>query len=206
MRTCLVLVLVSLTTRLGVTQYLLRVRPSPSDHLPVLGLKEDHDRDGEPSDEDLFLPNLKGKLGDQFDSTRMSIGPPTHGKCSPVNLTGDMPREFRELNLRGKLYGQRLKINRRTRQKVRRWLWAHTYCPVMPVWKDLGVRFWPRYIREGRCASRHSCSVPRGMYCKPHRSVNLTLLRWRCWGSSNFRSCSWIHVQYPIVSECECSC
>ncbi|KAL2100884.1 hypothetical protein ACEWY4_002645 [Coilia grayii] len=198
--------LASLTARLGVSEYLLRVRPSPSDHLPVLDLKEDLDQDGEPSAKDLFVPHLKGKLGDNFDSTRMSIGPPTQGNLSRITLTGHMPREFRELNLRGRMYGQRLKMSSRARQKFRRWLWAHTHCPVLPVWKDLGVRFWPRYIQEGRCTRRQSCSVPKGMYCKPHRSVSLTLLRWSCKGSSYFGSCSWIHVQYPIISQCECSC
>ncbi|XP_048100961.1 noggin 5 [Alosa alosa] len=210
MRVYIALTLMSFTARFGVSQYLLRVRPSPSDHLPVLDLKEDLNRDGEPSEEDLSVPNLKGKLGDSFDSTRMSIGPPTHGnlslKHSRISLTGHMPRELRKLNLNDRMYGQRLKINKINRQKFRRWLWAHTYCPVLPVWKDLGVRFWPRYIKEGRCTRKYSCSVPKGMYCKPNRSVHVTLLRWRCQGSSKLRRCYWIHVQYPVISKCECSC
>ncbi|XP_010224591.1 PREDICTED: noggin-2-like, partial [Tinamus guttatus] len=100
----------------------------------------------------------------------------------------------------------RLKVGKKARRKVLQWLWAYTYCPVLYTWKDLGVRFWPRYIKEGNCFAEKSCSFPEGMFCKPVKSVTKTFLRWHCQGWSSQKYCTWIPVQYPLISECKCSC
>lgn len=58
------------------------------------------------------------------------------------------------------------KMSHKLRRKVKRALRALTVCPVVFKWHDLGVRFWPRWIKRGVCPSRVSCSVPPGMVCR----------------------------------------
>ncbi|XP_071451984.1 noggin-2-like [Hetaerina americana] len=118
----------------------------------------------------------------------------------------------------------------RWRRKLRRLLLSITHCPVRWTWKDVGIRFWPRWVKEGKCGEP-TCSIPAGMVCRPARKRRITLLRWYCrewkdlgdlltgegsggkasWaaeengGSSNLK-CQWIKVEYPIVTECSCQC
>uniref|UniRef100_A0A3Q4BWY3 Noggin n=1 Tax=Mola mola TaxID=94237 RepID=A0A3Q4BWY3_MOLML len=54
--------------------------------------------------------------------------------------------------------------------------------------------------------SKRSCSVPEGMVCKPASSTHLTVLRWRCVPRKGGLKCAWIPVQYPIITDCKCSC
>ncbi|CAH8581112.1 unnamed protein product [Dicrocoelium dendriticum] len=41
-------------------------------------------------------------------------------------------------------------------------------CPVEYNWHDQGERYWPRWIRLGRCVNLggYSCSIPPGLYCQ----------------------------------------
>ncbi|KFV18785.1 Noggin, partial [Tauraco erythrolophus] len=98
-----------------------------------------------------------------------------------------------------------ISLSKKLRRKLQMWLWSQTFCPVLYTWNDLGSRFWPRYVKVGSCYSKRSCSVPEGMVCKPAKSVHLTILRWRCQRRGGQR-CTWIPIQYPIISECKCSC
>ncbi len=196
---------VSVTVHLALAQ--LRVRPSPSDHLPVPDLHEDPDPALEPGEKDLAPRLLRRKLGSSFDPVFSSVGPPTPGNGSEITREDDMshdgaiPREFQQLDFTG------LRAAAKTERRVRRWLWSYTRCPVLSVWKDLGVRFWPRYVKEGQCSAERSCSLPEGMFCKPVRSVSVTLLRWRCQKDSRaLRRCSWIRARYPVISQCGCAC
>ncbi|XP_005054386.1 PREDICTED: noggin-2-like [Ficedula albicollis] len=141
-------------------QPFLRLRPSPSDNLPVKDIVEHPDPEYDPKEQDL-------------DERTLRKTPP---------------------------------LGKKARRKVLQWLWAHTHCPVLYAWKDLGVRFWPRYIKEGNCLAEKSCSLPEGMFCKPVKSVTKTFLRWHCQGWSSQKYCTWIPVQYPLISECKCSC
>jgi len=104
------------------------------------------------------------------------------GRLVPV---GDMPPFLRKMNFRHiKLPdGSRLRtrISAKLRKKLQQFLWAYTACPVVYRWKDLGIRFWPRYLREGQChEGKTSCSIPPGMKCRPAAKVYKTLLRWHC--------------------------
>lgn len=188
----------------------LRLRPSPSDHLPVPGLKEDPDPEYDPREQDLTETTLRKKLGSHFDPNFMSIHLPTQLNASaPPDVPGPrspMPVELKKLDLTETPYGRRVKVGKKARRKFLQWLWTHTHCPVLYTWKDLGARFWPRYIKEGNCFSERSCSFPEGMFCKPVKSVTKTFLRWYCQGFLRQKYCTWIPVQYPIISECKCSC
>ncbi|KAI7803832.1 noggin 5 precursor [Triplophysa rosa] len=184
---------VSVTFHLALPQHQLRVRPLPSDHLPVPDLQEDPNPAFEPGERDLLPHFLRRKLGSSFDPLYSSIGPPTRGNGSEVTqegigVIGQMPREFHELDL------AELNVGPKTQRRVRRWLWSYTRCSVLWVWKDLDVRFWPRYLKEGR------------MFCKPTESVSVSLLRWHCQGSRALKSCAWIRARYPVISRCGCAC
>ncbi|XP_028824437.1 noggin 5 [Denticeps clupeoides] len=202
------LLLIAFVQQVRGTQPFLRVRPSPSDHLPVLDLKEDLDTLQGPNEDALSTPVLQGKLGKQFDPVHMSITPPSEqGNASRSDSrAGSTLRAMEELGLSRSLHGAGLRVGKRARDRFRRWLVTYTRCPVLHAWKDLGTRFWPRYLNQGRCSRDRSCSVPGGMFCKPSGSATVTLLRWRCQGVARRQHCSWIRVKYPIISQCQCSC
>ncbi|XP_008312844.1 noggin-2 [Cynoglossus semilaevis] len=193
---------------LGICQHFVLLRPSPSDHLPVPGLKEDPDPEYDPREQDLTERTLRKKLGSNFDPNFMSISSPTPANVSDgvVKVPGLMPNDIKKLDLTETPYGKRVKIGKKARRKFLQWLWTYTHCPVVFTWKDLGVRFWPRYIKEGNCFAERSCSFPEGMSCKPIKSINKIFLRWYCQGFLKQKYCTWIQVQYPIISECKCSC
>ncbi|XP_005101021.1 uncharacterized protein LOC101851957 isoform X2 [Aplysia californica] len=87
---------------------------------------------------------------------------------------------------------------------VQSWLTRQASCPVYFKWEDLGLLFWPRWVRRGMCGEEAnsmssstsssssssssgsaseksvSCSWPPGMHCVPARSKKLKILRWQC--------------------------
>ncbi|KAK2820275.1 hypothetical protein Q5P01_023234 [Channa striata] len=175
------LVYVLVCVHLGVSQPFLRLRPSPSDHLPVPGLIEEPDPEYDPREQDLAERTLRKKLGSNFDPNFMSISSPMlvnlTAQDNQVKLQGPMPNDIKKLDLTETPYGKRVKVGKKARRKFLQWLWTYTHCPVVYTWKDLGVRFWPRYIKEGNCFSERSCSFPEGMSCKPVKSINKIFLR-----------------------------
>ena len=82
------------------------------------------------------------------------------------------------------------------------WLLQHSACHVHYVWDDLGILYWPRWVRRGYCQARDSpssrsssttlhddssapslsssCSWPPGMHCVPAESRRIRILRWQC--------------------------
>uniref|UniRef100_A0A8C4BDT6 Noggin n=1 Tax=Denticeps clupeoides TaxID=299321 RepID=A0A8C4BDT6_9TELE len=202
------LLAVLLSAHLGSSQHYLRLKPSPSDNLPVPDLKEDPNPEYDPREQDLAERALRKKLGSGFDPHFMSVAAPAHSNVSrpETRAPGPMPGEIRKLDLSETPYGKRVRVGKKARRKFLQWLWTYTRCPVVYAWKDLGARFWPRYIKEGTCFSERSCSFPEGMSCKPAKSVSKTFLRWYCQGFLRQKYCTWIPVQYPIISECKCSC
>ncbi|ELU01643.1 hypothetical protein CAPTEDRAFT_155479 [Capitella teleta] len=192
-------------------------RPSPSDDLPILPLDYPEDERLLPSDADLDPYYLQQFMGLHYEPDFMS---PVRPVDSIYNPNGTFEYDFRsslpvsELpeglrNLLFTLPGKNKKIkvkSKSTRRRIQRYLAAYTYCPVFYKWRDLGARFWPRWIKEGDCvASPHgrSCSVPAGMACKPQKSTAKTVLWWHCRRKS---PCKWIFIQYPIITNCQCSC
>lgn len=196
-----------------------RSRPLPSDSLPLVGLVEEPDEARDPKDRDLNYKKLRRFLGKSFDPAFMSVVKPNELLEKP---NGTVVYKFRKGRPKGKMPGyiksfasyrladgrkMRLRIKKRTKQKVQRYLWGLNHCPVQYVWRDLGLRFWPRWIREGICYSGRSCSIPPGMKCKPFKEIQKIILRWHCKSTDTDElDCAWIHVHYPIIDECQCAC
>lgn len=155
---------------------------------------------------------------------------------------GVMPEAIASLDLRGVRLPDgsslRTRISPRLRRKLQHFLWAYTACPVQRRWRDLGVRFWPRWLKEGHCPAA-PCSIPPGMRCRPAATRHQALLRWHCRplptlvlqhglghqqddddvtaaaaaGTTDglgheqaTRHCTWIKVEYPVITECSCGC
>jgi len=214
------------------------LRPSPDDDgLPVLPLDvgTGADRQMGPTSRDLEPRTLMSLLGEEFDIEFMAIARPTDSMAHPngtylYDASAAINRGFavRLPRLRGfRIPGSpdsvgRVAIKgRAARRRAQRYLAAYSYCPVFARWRDLGRRFWPRWIREGSCRDEQrgrSCSMPPGMTCRPHRSATKTVLWWHCRTSSRGRpaqstsalastpSCGWIPIKYPIITACKCSC
>ncbi|XP_034721241.1 noggin-3-like [Etheostoma cragini] len=203
------LLLLALSLEGTMCQHYYLLRPIPSDTLPVVDLREDPDPALDPREKDLNDTELRSALGSHFDPRCMSLSaPPPEERRAPGSehgteaelrqrLPGAMPRDIRDMGV---------KASRKLRRWLQLWLWASSGCPVETAWIDLGGRFWPRYLRVGSCSNKRSCSIPEGMTCKPAKSTYLTILRWRCLQRKGGLKCAWIHVQYPVVSECRCSC
>ncbi|XP_077358644.1 noggin-3 [Festucalex cinctus] len=197
-------------------QHYLLLRPLPSDHLPVVELKEDPDPLLDPRHADLNETELRSALGGHFDADFMSVQPPPDRDDDDddewAESESDPLAEAILLALDSEVRqnrGKKPKASRRLRRRLETWLRSYAACPVAHAWSDLGVRFWPRYVKAGRCSDERSCSLPAGMRCAPAKARRLTLLRWRCSVQRMKKAalgCAWIPVQYPVVSECKCKC
>ena len=81
------------------------------------------------------------------------------------------------------------------------WLVRKSTCPVTFTWIDLGIYFWPRWIKSGACSAEvrsntydyfsskertsekikeRGCSWPKGMRCVQGDVETLQILRWHC--------------------------
>ncbi|GFU31647.1 hypothetical protein NPIL_252041 [Nephila pilipes] len=200
-------------------------RPSVSKIVPVLELMEPEGDMYDPSPADTDGENLKKILGSFFDSKVMSLEQPPAFSLFPngtikLNLKktrsgqfvpqGQPPKYIKRIHLQFIKMGDGKRINLKMGNKMRRrfrdLLWLQSHCPLLQKWKDLGPRFWPRFFLENSCAPRQTCSFPRGMVCKPHKSINKVLLRWHCQNWDQKKNCNWLKVQYPLVTECQCGC
>lgn len=197
-------------------QHYYLLRPVPSDTLPIVELEEHPDPVLDPQEKDLNETELRLVLGGHFDPRFMSVSPPGDKHAASEDellveaelrqrLSGTMPKEIRAMEFEVQS-GKKLKPSKKLRRRLQLWLWSYAFCPVVYSWNDLGGRFWPRYVKVGSCFNKRSCSVPEGMLCRPAKSSHLTVLRWRCLQKKGGLKCSWIHVQYPVISECKCSC
>ena len=201
----------------GMCQHYYLLRPIPSDTLPLVVLKEEPDPVLDPKEKDLNETELRSILGSHFDPLFMSVAPPedryvgnedtsdSEGTRLQQKPTGLMPKEIKAMEFEIQ-HGKKQKPSKKLRRRLQLWLWSYASCPVVYAWNDLGHRFWPRYVKEGNCYNKRSCSVPEGMVCKPAKSAHFTILRWRCMQRKGGLKCAWIPVQYPVISECKCSC
>ncbi|XP_075225567.1 noggin-like [Lycorma delicatula] len=234
---CMVLVTTVLVTtvaeQLGLSPEERGLRPGPPlEDLPPPDLIESPNRMHDPKPSELNITALRLKLGRNLDPTYMSITKPVEtepldnsqflykrnrrGRLVPM---GEMPKHLKDMDFKFLRLpdGSRLRtrVSAKLKKKLQQFLWAFTSCPVAYRWKDLGLRFWPRWLKEGHCpAGKTSCSVPPGMKCRPSSTLHKTILRWHCkpavFDNSALqpqqRHCQWIKVEYPIVTECSCAC
>ncbi|KAF8776938.1 Noggin-2 like protein [Argiope bruennichi] len=159
------------------------MRPVPSHDLPVLDLIEPKDKRYDPKPEDLSPKPLRERLDRDFDKQFMSETRPLESILHPNGTvefsfkrtkrgklvpSSKMPKEIRHLRLHALKLPDgsrfRMKVGKKMRRKFKQMLWAYTYCPVAYRWKDLGLRFWPRWIKEGSCLTLGSCSFPSATY------------------------------------------
>lgn len=114
---------------------------------------------------------------------------------------------------------------------IRDWLVDSATCGLRYQWVDMGLAFWPRWLRHTDCETTdltRKCSFPSGMVCKQAQTAQIKILAWICQkciekpdasiisikedGSGgngtveNIKMCVWRHVPYPVVTSCECSC
>lgn len=214
---CVLVLLLGLQIEVGICQHYYHLRPVPSDNLPLVELIEHPDPVFDPKERDINETELRSLLGSNFDPHYMSVSPPEDRYAANDELsdqdpllrqkpTGAMPRDIKTMEFFDMLHGKKQKPSKKLKRKLQLWLWSYTLCPVVYSWNDLGNRFWPRYVKAGSCYSKRSCSVPEGMVCKPAKTAHFTILRWRCLQRKGAQKCNWIPVQYPVISECKCSC
>lgn len=193
------------------------MRPQPSDEILSISKFEfppGNSRDRLPTAKDLDPSMLLRFIGNRIDDKYLSITQPfdslrfVNGTMESNFKKGlpkdELPEEIQHLNIAlpgNEQQNMRIK-NPQIRRILRQYLWASSYCPVVYKWKDLGERFWPRWINIGDCYKRASCSIPAGMTCQPSESTDLTVLWWRCRRSR----CKWLPVQWPILTKCTCGC
>ena len=142
----------------------------------------------QPRRRHLEQERLMNRMADDFDSFWMSIDRP---RTNPVprmtNEPSHSPKMLDKLNKLNFTYtdenGQSVELDDQERKSVENWLLQRTSCPVYYTWMDLGVYFWPRWIRKGSCDASHSCSWPAGMHCVPEQSDTVRLLTWQCQSS-----------------------
>ncbi len=97
-----------------------------------------------------------------------------HHRNVPKSVRG-VVRRFAHLLYDGR---KGARLDRRTRRNLRKFLAFYTACPVKYQWQDYGPRFWPRWVKTGRCLeTERSCSIPPGMHCRPQRHKSVSLLR-----------------------------
>lgn len=201
--------LVGLSVSLPVNQQNKR-RPVPTDKLPLPALPEDPDKDYDPKARDINDDQLIELLGVDYLPDFMSPTKPRSSNHTKIyNHQLRISPEVRKLaktlvrSFKGK---KKNKKSKRMLRKIQGQIAQVTACPVRYRWKDLGIRFWPRYVKEGHCDSSYSCSIPAGMQCRPTGQTTINILRWYCQGILEQKYCLWVNVKYPITSECKCQC
>ncbi|XP_076820665.1 noggin-2-like [Clavelina lepadiformis] len=192
-------------------QHYNHLRPMPTNKMPLPILTEDPNDEYDPKPHDINERELRDRLGVDYLPDFMSPTQPAdfHDTEMVKPLTGKIPSEIRKLlkrPTRFKMPKKAWKKIMKNKKILQSWLYQETACPVRYRWKDLGVRFWPRYVKEGYCDSSRSCSIPAGMKCKFSQQSDIKLLRWYCQGILERKYCLWLEMQYPVISECKCQC
>jgi len=134
----------------------------------------------------LPVETMMSKLGDDFDAEWMSVERP------PANHTSTSPPDDPELlnHIRRLRFtyrderGDEHQFRSSVMRQFEKWLLDRARCEVRYSWDDLGLSFWPRWVRHGSCDTRATCSWPPGMHCLAAESGTIRLLHWQCRRSS----------------------
>ena len=164
-----------------------------------------------PRASDVNADMLRRKLGSDFDPRVMSASepPPPPEEEEPARRNKGKWRAQVASVLRLVNRIERLPKKQQSRKQRRKmatsWYRKASVCPLRSAWLDVGVRYWPRWIRKGYCGG--GCSVPYGMTCFPSATRVVTILRYHCQGiTSDNQYCVWIRAKIPVISECRCGC
>lgn len=174
----------------------------------------------DPIDSDFDVDALKRKLGKDFVPEYIALTKEEFLKKKKSNdtvareqdfvrkmLVRSMPEEIKSLDFR--MPGMKRYLGSKASKKLQLWLWQVSHCSVLQKWKDLGVRYWPRYINAGRCSKKATCSFPAGMKCRVSGTRKVGVLRWHCLDTFAQRkdtNCMWLPFEYPVITDCKCSC
>lgn len=182
---------------------------------PITPLKFSSKAKRKPKKKHLKPKRLLAKMGDDFDPQWMAIDredsfdEPTVGQVDQEQLDR-LEYNVKALNLE-KVLGEN---NTEVISLVEEWLVQRSSCPVTFQWTDLGVYFWPRWVKKGHCQSKSVCSWPEGgMGCVEDKMKVLNILRWHCRranrrgkGGGHGHKCKWYKVPYPVTEKCKCAC
>lgn len=190
---------------------------SPTGQTIDVHIPEKKNYPSDPIASDLDTQVLRNKLGNDFASSYVAVTKDEVQERkkneNPENdflrkmLVSSMPEEIKHLDF--KMPGMGRHLGPRASKKLQLWLWQISHCSVLHKWKDLGVRYWPRYVNVGRCSKKATCSFPSGMRCRVSKQKQVALLRWRCKDINKARqktTCQWLKFHYPVVKECKCAC
>ena len=183
----------------------------------------------ELNEEDYKL--LTYQLGELYNPNYMSIDEPRSLKArdpSPFVTNDDdsvddsdkmrtypkMSNQLKAMKLR-KVYSKEPKSNKRrstfgrkTSHRIKNWLWDLSKCPVYYQWYDLGKHVFPRYIKQGTCSKKKTCSYPAGMTCQKKSFAEVHALLYICYKDINSvkLECKWRQIDFHVLSECKCGC
>ena len=154
-----------------------------------------------PTKKHLRPKRLLKRMGSDFNAHWMSIEKPFSAGAamtsSPTSFDASLTAALRTLNFTYTAEGGgRVAMRPGVRRTLERWLLERAACRVRYTWRDLGVLFWPRWLRQGECKTLRAgasgydaelgdaddCSWPPGMHCVTSASRKAHLLRWRCQG------------------------
>lgn len=143
-----------------------------------------------PTPRKMSLESLLEKMGKDFDPERMSIQTPLDPELVEVsgvgegklNLDTTLLPDLEDLNFTyvDENSNARIQMKPSVQKVLEKWLLEKATCPVRYTWHDLGVFYWPRWLRQGTCVDDKPCSWPPGMHCVPAESKPVRVLRWYC--------------------------
>ena len=178
-----------------------------------------------PRERDLRPRKLFRLLGKNFNSNWMSANRPLPNKVVET-MEPELGEAENSVNMM-KTSDKTKDRNNETLAAFKFWLLQMTSCKVKFQWRDLGPLVWPRYVKEGLCESKQSCSFPTGMKCVPDDFRKLYILKWQCTNvkkitvnankvcvteKRNQKSkrhklkCKWKRARFRVLQRCVCTC
>ena len=180
-----------------------------------------------PRERDLRPRKLFRLLGKNFNANWMSADKPLLHERGLETIDSKFGEEENIVNML-KTSGDKTKdLNNETLAAFKSWLLQLTSCEVEFQWKDLGPLVWPRYVKEGSCETKQSCSFPTGMKCVPGDFRKVYILKWQCTNvkkitvnenkvciteKRNKKSkrhklkCKWKRARFRVLQRCVCTC
>lgn len=139
-----------------------------------------------PKSHNLDPVKLLKRMKSNFNPMWMSVTQPTEQIANKKTLQyfnhqNELLREIGEINFTyADENGEVVELKDINRKVVEKWLQQKATCAVYFKWRDLGILFWPRWIKQGYCDTRSTCSWPTGMHCVPAESNPIRILNWQC--------------------------